>query len=309
MTVATLIVNPVAGRAARLAGQMPSIAALLARRGYAANVVETTAEPRSAERLAEEWAGRSSLVLACGGDGTVNGVVQGVAHSGTPLGVLPLGTANALATSLGLPAGPVAALERLLGWVPTTVPLGEMTTAEGMRLFVTMAGCGPSGALAEALAGGSWGKSRLGAAAYALHAARLFVTRRWPEFEVDCEMADGTRQTTRAAALLVSRVANLGGFLSRLTPTASLSSPTLQAHLLRAPAHLALPVWFAAAQTGLANRWLTVVEARSIRCKPLGAGAVLSQVDAELFGELPCTLRVVPGALRLLMAVNPSGAI
>ena len=280
---------------------MPAIQAALARRGYQTNVLGTSVQPGSAQALAAACAGRSALVLACGGDGTVNGVVQGLAHSETPLGVLPLGTANALATGLGLPADPVAALECMLAWTPTTVPLGEVKAAGGTRLFLTMAGCGPSGALAHALAAGSWSKSRLGAAAYPLHAARLFATRRWPAFEVVYELADGTRHTTRAAALLVSRVANLGGFLKRLTPAASLTSPTLQTHLLRAPAELALPAWFAAAHTGLPNRWLQVVEATSLRCTPISDDPVLTQADAEALGALPCELRLLPGALQLLM--------
>ena len=301
VALATLIVNPVAGRASRLAGRMPAVAELLARHGYQAHVVETSMQPGSAAALAAEWAGRSALVLACGGDGTVNGVVQGLAHSGKPMGVLPLGTANALANGLGLPADPVAALDRLLGWAAATVPLGEMTAAEGTRLFLTMAGCGPSGALAYELAASSAGKARLGAAAYPLHAMRLFATRRWPEFAVEYELPDGSRHATRAAALLVSRVASLGGFLSGLTPSASLTSPTLQAHLLRGPAQLALLAWFAGARTGLSNSWLQVVEARTLHCLPLTAGPVLSQVDAEPMGALPCMLRMVPAALRLLM--------
>ena len=54
------------------------------------------------------------LVVACGGDGTVSGVVDGLAHTEIPLGILPRGTANAVATELGVPDALLSALEILL---------------------------------------------------------------------------------------------------------------------------------------------------------------------------------------------------
>lgn len=55
------------------------------------------------------------LVVACGGDGTVSGVVDGLAGSEVPLGVLPGGTVNAFATEMGMPANIKDALEIILG--------------------------------------------------------------------------------------------------------------------------------------------------------------------------------------------------
>ncbi len=76
-------------------------------------------------RLRGSAAGKSELMLACGGDGTAHGVVQGMAHTpAATLGVVPLGTANALARNLGLPPEPVAALERLLTYRRTAYSAG-----------------------------------------------------------------------------------------------------------------------------------------------------------------------------------------
>ena len=55
------------------------------------------------------------LVLACGGDGTVSGVADGLAGSGVPLGIMPIGTANAFATELSIPDDPNEALDLVLG--------------------------------------------------------------------------------------------------------------------------------------------------------------------------------------------------
>ena len=166
---AVLIVNPAAGRARLLSAQLPQIVTLLAGQGITASVVHTTPHPDSARTLATACPA-GSLVLACGGDGTIHGVVQGLAHRDCTLGVVPLGTANALARNLGLPLDPLAAVARLLTWQPRTIALGEAATSLGPRLFTVMAGCGPDGELARTIPASA--KSSFGRSAYYAHAAR-----------------------------------------------------------------------------------------------------------------------------------------
>ncbi len=236
-------------------------------------------------------------MVACGGDGTVHDVLQGVAHTGIALGVLPLGTANALARNLRLPLDPLAALACLLTSTPRTIPLGEITTARGRRMFSVVAGCGPDGALAHSMPAGL--KRRLGRGAYYAHAARLFATRRWPMFHVEYRLPNDENWTaTEAFAITCSRVPSLGGLFSGLTQRAHLTDPWLHVQLLRAPAPLSLAAWF-----GLRYRspWLATLNVTELRCTPLTATPVHAQVDAEPFGELPLHLRVVPSALNLLM--------
>ncbi len=298
MKIATLIVNPAAGNARLFGERLPAIEAMLKTAGYEAQVRYTAAAPASAENEAELAVKTSELVIACGGDGTVHGVVQGLAKSNVALGVLPLGTANALARNLGLPMDPLAALERLLTYTPARIPLGEIETATARRYFVVMAGCGPDGALIHSLSAGE--KSRFGRQAYYGHAARLFVMRRWPAFEVEY-LVDGQRTTARAVGLMASRVPDLGGAFSGLTARASLMSLRLYVQLLRAPAMISFPAWFGLSRARLPNPWLKTVEVDEVRCSPIRASTVYAQADAEPMGALPITLRVVPDALTLLM--------
>ncbi|SNS34611.1 Diacylglycerol kinase family enzyme [Granulicella rosea] len=298
--IASLIVNPAAGRARLLAAQLSAIRELLARRGYRTEIFATTSEPGSAEAWAREAAERSAAVFACGGDGTVHGVVQGMAGSACPLGVVPLGTANALARNLGLPLDPLGALTQLMNYQPQAIPLGEIVSSAGTRRFTVMAGCGPDGALVHAL--DSRLKSRFGRQAYYLHAARLFTTRRWPAFRVSYRLAGSAEwRHAEAAAVMASRIPDLGGLFSGLTRAARLDHPHLHVHLLRAPAQLSFPAWFGLTKLGLPNPWLTTVDMEELLCTPLGARPVYAQADGEPLGTLPMTLRIVPGALRLLM--------
>ena len=64
-------------------------------------------------------------ILACGGDGTVHEVLQRMVGTDAALGVVPLGTANALAANLGLGRSPAKAVRKLLTALPVRVPVGK----------------------------------------------------------------------------------------------------------------------------------------------------------------------------------------
>ena len=79
--------------------------------------VIATESPESAGAQAQDAVRRGcDTVLACGGDGTAHEVMQSLVGGSAALGVIPMGTANALATDLGLPASPVKAAIGTLWW-------------------------------------------------------------------------------------------------------------------------------------------------------------------------------------------------
>ncbi len=298
MRRAVLIVNPSAGRARLLAAQMPAIFALLAEHGFGAEAVETTADEGSATVLAAEAASNSALVLACGGDGTVHGVVQGLTQTGVAMGIVPVGTANALARNLKLPLDPLAAVTRLMSYEARAVPLGLITTPAATRWFCLMAGCGPAGALVDAMAAGSRLKRRFGRVAYYIHAARLFVTRRCPVFRVEFRGAPGEWQSVNAVALMSCWVPDLGGLFSGVTHRASVMDERLHMQVVRGPAWLSLPLWML---FGARGPWAREIEADELRCAALDERRVYVQADAEPLGMLPLELQVVKDAVVMLM--------
>ena len=299
---AGLIINPKAGRGA-VGSVRSEVVRILAEHGFEVQLNTTTPEPDSARTLAIEASKSCDLVIACGGDGTVHGVLQGLAGTTTILGVLPLGTANALARNLLLPLNPVSALEKLLSFKPRQIPLGYAETSRGGRYFTVMAGAGPDGSLVHEMQLAA--KAHIGRRAYYFEAARLFLTRRFPAFQVEYRLTGSPNwEKQSAVAMMASRISDLGGLFSGLTTASRLHHPHLLIQLLRAPALVAFPAWIAFGRTGFerVNPWLTSLEVEELRCTPLGSGRrVYAQVDGEAVGPLPLTARIVPSALQLLM--------
>ncbi len=108
--------------------------------GVSAEAFETGA-PGSAMALAEQAVSVGfDTVLACGGDGTVHEIVQSLVGTDVALGVVPLGTANALAADLGLIAPPAKVARKLLQAAPTRVSVGTHSlspTNAGIPAHVT----------------------------------------------------------------------------------------------------------------------------------------------------------------------------
>ena len=140
-----LIVNPNAGR---LSEQVRNdvIASLRAR--LRIDVYATSARDTGISIAQEVADAGDHLVIAFGGDGHVNEVVNGVAGTGCVLGIVPGGTMNVFARALGLPLDPFKAIDHLVGSLdaaPRKVPLGQMDE----RYFTFSAGCGFDAEAAE----------------------------------------------------------------------------------------------------------------------------------------------------------------
>ncbi len=116
-----------------------------------------TTGPGAAAHMAREAVDRGAdLILAAGGDGTINEIVNGMAGSNVPLGILPAGTANVLANEFGIGMSMERAAKSLLQSVPERVSLGLLSTALGdaPRYFLLMAGAGLDAEIVYHLNGG-----------------------------------------------------------------------------------------------------------------------------------------------------------
>jgi diacylglycerol kinase (ATP) len=276
--------------------------------------VTPTIAAGSAVIQARELSTLADVIFACGGDGTIHEAMQGlVSEAGMPtctLGVIPFGSANALARHLRLPLDPcAAALEQIRGET-CTIPVGKILFADGTRYFAVMAGAGPDGALTHSLLASH--KGRMGRLAYYLHAARLFATRRFPTFEVECRQTiNDATVVHKAASVMAVRVGSLGGVFSGLTNRrASIHDPAMQLVILARPARVSLPLWFLTGWVGARrfNPFLRTIHASWFACRAVRdsvhAGPVHFQADGEWLGELPFEAGLIPNALRILLPVR-----
>jgi diacylglycerol kinase family enzyme len=163
---------------------------------YQVHAVETEAREH-ATRLCRDAAREGyDVVVAFGGDGTVNEAANGLAGSDTPLTCLPGGRANVYCRMLGIPTDLVDATEQLLGladdWRPRRVDLGYVNE----RKFLFSAGAGLDASVVEQVDAHPRMKHRLGEWYYAVTAVRTFgrhYLRKPPRLEVELapERADG----------------------------------------------------------------------------------------------------------------------
>jgi diacylglycerol kinase (ATP) len=238
----------------------------------------------------------ADLILVAGGDGTINEVVNGMVASAVPLGVLPCGTANVLASELGLARKPEKVAAGLSGLVPARVSLGVLLDeVDGQpRHFLLMAGAGFDARVVYQVHGGI--KNAFGKVAYWI-AGFSQLGRRLPEFDVD---VDDRRY--RCSFALASRVRNYGGDLE-IARNVSLLDHRFELVLFEGSSTFPYMRYFLGVLLDRLPRvpGATVLHAKSVRFSCPGDDRVHVQVDGEGAGTLPVTLAIAPRSLTLLV--------
>src|ERR1700678_2131260 len=166
----------------------------------------------------------ADLVVAVGGDGTVRGCAEGVASTGVPLGIVPHGTANLLARTLGIPGHPRPALDLALDQSrPTDDRLIDLAIAD-REPFTAMAGMG----LDAAVVAGTKLKHQFGWFAYAMSGA---VHLALPPTRFTIRLDDGPPIERAARSVVVGNSGLLPGGFS-LLPDARLDDGVLDVGVL-----------------------------------------------------------------------------
>lgn len=307
MRRAALIFNPHAGRRSRSRqAELQSAIAVLRANDINAELISTHAAGTAGAQALEAANLGAEFIFACGGDGTLHEIIQGLAfHPSAIVGIIPLGSANALARHLGLSFNASLAVRQQLTFIPRTIPLGRVAceTPAGPRscYFAVMAGAGPDGALVYRMLAG--GKRRLGRSIYYVRAARLFLASRFSSFHVAARVYDGTSFERDAVSAMATRVGDLGGLFSPLVRGASPVDETLRLALTQPPSHLALPTWFATSWARLHhwNPYTQHLNVMSFTCSHGSQQRIHVQADGEWIGTTPMHVEIVPNGLTLLM--------
>ncbi len=285
---AVIIGNPNSGSAGD-EGYLERFAETLRAGGLEVEVLNTE-RPDHATELAAMAGDR--LVIAAGGDGTVNEVVNGLSKDAT-LGILPLGTANVLARELGLPLKPEEACERILTGTGSRMDVGVATDEEGTeRRFTCMAGIGFDASVVREVTPRF--KRYLRSLAFPLVALKVYFRGDLPKLH----LIDGS--TTHVAQLAIVANGHYYGGDFQVAEDASLTSGKLEVVLIEKVGRILRADILARI---LAKRPLDrdakSFPAQDIRAESPG-GRVPVQIDGEVWGHLPMSFRIEPAVIKLI---------
>jgi YegS/Rv2252/BmrU family lipid kinase len=309
-----LIHNPASGQhSTKHSAAIDKALAVLREAGIEAEAIETLSAG-SAGAQAEEAVRRGcDTVLACGGDGTVHEVLQRLVGSTAVLGVVPLGTANALAANLGLGRSPAKAVRKLLTALPVRVPVGLISYRDAAgsmrsRYFTVAAGVGADALLLSRLDPGL--KRRFGYILYVIEAFRLWAAYSFPLFEASfVESGSAQPRVESLTQLLAVRIRNFGGVLQNFVPGATLHKDGLRLVAIRTRSRLRYLHMMMAVLIGRQrfSREIEVLDAVSVECRACNgfAGRVFAEADGEVLGDLPVRIEIAPQTVTLLI---PPGA-
>lgn len=294
-----VIFNPTAGR--RRPGYLDR--ALAAARGAGAGIeLSATTAAGDAERMAAAAvrSGGFDVIVAAGGDGTINEVINGmvgaalVAGLSLPaLGIVPLGTANVLAHELGMAAeaGPVGR------WLATAKARPIRLGRANGRLFVQMAGVGMD---ARVVAGiDPVVKRRLGKGAYALGSLREIMAGPRCDYRVRATGPDGAVTALEGASAIICNGHYYGGTFV-LAPDARLDATSFQLVLFQRPGRLAALSYASAMVLGLIpkRRDVSILPVTAVEID--GPAGEPVQGDGDVIALLPLRIERLPIPLNVL---------
>ncbi len=294
-----LIANPVSGGGSARR-EVDAVVRSFRKRGHDIEV-RFTERVGHAEALAREAAaGDCDVIIAGGGDGTINEVINGIAGGSKKLAVIPWGTGNVFATEMRFPKNIAAVCRLVMRGEAEYLDLG---ICDGRR-FLLMVGVGVDAYSLKQLQGQGL-KRRLGVIAYAIAGIRAFTRYRYPAVAV--ELPDGRRDS--GSFVLVSNTSLYGDIFS-FTPRASPLDGKLDIFVFQETGRwntlvMAIRYLF----SHLVNPDLSVpppglqrskiYRAESLRL--VSAKAACSQIDGELGPPLPLDISIEAGAVQLIV--------
>ncbi|HVS14016.1 MAG TPA: diacylglycerol kinase family protein [Thermoanaerobaculia bacterium] len=291
-----VILNPNAGTAQRISELILRLPA-----GQATRLFPLGERDQVPAALADALeAGIERLVIA-GGDGTVHQVVEALAPGFPPieLAILPLGTGNDLARSLGLADGLEEAIDAALGGEAVAVDAVRLTAAERQSWFVNVANGGFGGRVAGDLSGDD--KRRWGPLAYWMSTIATLVHPTAYEVELT---VDDERHQLAACGVAVANGRFVGGGFP-VAPTARLDDGLLDVttvDVLPAVELMAAGVDFALGRDPHADQVRTF---RGKRIQVHSEPDMPFSIDGEPSWRHDATFEVVPGALRMVPGPHP----
>jgi diacylglycerol kinase (ATP) len=317
MRKAMLLYNPLSGRRrGRRLADVDAALSVLRSAGVEASAAPTLAASEATDQVKQAIAEGCDTVFACGGDGTVHDVLQGLVGTDAALAIIPLGTANSLAHDLRLPLSPSDAARAALTAKPHRIAVGrieyqDFSRNRAARYFTVTVGIGVDAHLFYKL--DPLAKRRFGMAAYCAKATYLWLTHKMENFAVEVGEEIAEKSQTRHAEvsqLLAVRIHDFGGVLRQLAPGASFERDDLRLVLFHTHSRVAYLRYVLRGLFG--TKWkvsgIELAYSKAAICRDVVSSTehesqprIFVEADGELLGTLPAEISIVRDALTLLV--------
>ena len=319
---AELIYNPFSGQVV-VKHELDEVLVFLNRYGWSVTVQETS-KPLEATELARRAVNRGAkVVIAAGGDGTINEVANGLVNTDVVLGVLPVGTTNAWALQMGIPAlNPMipgiqavklitALEERIARPLPTSyyrkvlldaarvlvegqtvaIDMGELSG----RHFLMWAGIGFDAAIAQSIP--QWEKKALGSWAYVF--PTIESIHKYSSTDI-CLNLDGEVVKVSTPFIVVSNIQLYGGMMA-IGAKACVNDAKLDVCIFKGGGFF---TFVQHAMNVLAHRHLDNPRVEYYQCREISiesADSLPVHIDGEPFTMTPISIHTVPSSLKVIV--------
>jgi YegS/Rv2252/BmrU family lipid kinase len=287
-----IISNPLArGSSVR---KILQASAYLQKRGFATDVLCTEKKDHATDLARKAVKSAPYCIIAAGGDGTINEVLNGMIRSETPLAILPLGTSNVLAKELSIPESVDGAMERIVSGRLRTVSLGKVRaltgTASISRYFSLMAGIGFD---AMAVLGADRNIKKIsGEGAYILSGISNLIRYSPDElhFTIDSAVYSGY-------SAIIGKAGRYGGHF-RVTPDADIHDPSFYLCIFKGRRRIDLLRYAAGVILGSHLRQSDIIY---LQAREIGvSGHAHIQIDGDYLGTTPAEISIEKDALNLV---------
>jgi len=291
-----LIINPAAG-GGKPVFMAEKIAAMFKRRNIKIDIVKTEKKGHGTKLAKEAVRKRYNVVIAMGGEGTINEVLNGIVKTKVKLGIIPLGTENIMATELGIPFDPIQACKVILKGKTKMVDVGRVNN----RYFLTWATIGYQADAIHNVERGLLYKMRSGQRFFnrisvILSGAFALLSKPMAKLSITI----GKNKHRVGYSVFIGNIQKYGGNF-QVAPYAKIDDGYLDLCILQRKDLIENLKYFVAGYDGK-HIYFEGVEYHKIKkARIVSFDPAMVQVDGDSMGTTPVEVKVAPKSLRVIV--------
>lgn len=253
--------------------------------------IEYTKHPKHATKLAKAARDKYDLIIAAGGDGTINEVINGMVNSNATLVIIPFGSTNVLACELGIPDNPEEAVELISGGKKIKMDLGYAETGKESRYFSMMLGAGPSAQVIKDMTTGF--KRRWGRLAYPFGIVKLLLKYKWHGIIVRHKV------DSRGYFVIMANIKYYAGEYE-IADKANIKDGLLDLVVIDRKNSWDIIVLVLSFASGKLNKYLRKEYFQNKEADIYSDNKIQIHVDGEVLGLAPVNVKIIPKALNVI---------